>query len=99
VVNLRINEVTTLRMEEVQNLKDSLLVALAHHALPRITEVHGSQAERGDANAGGGRHDAVEVQEGRSLGHVTERRRHLEYVMCMGLWMRDCCKSKVEIWL
>ena len=81
-------------MEEVQNLKDSLLVTLSHHALPRLTKVHGSQAQRGDADAGGGRHDAVEVQEGRSLGHVTERGRHLEYGVYMRLLMFECWGSK-----
>jgi len=77
----RINEVSTLLVEEVKNLKHSLFIALAHHALPRIAKVHRSQAKRRNANAGGGRHDAVEVQEGRRLGRVTEWRRHLEEVV------------------
>jgi hypothetical protein len=84
-------------MEKVQDLKDSLLVAFSHHALPRITEVHGSQAERRHADAGGGRHDAVEVQEGRGLGHVTERRRHLDYGVYMGIKKFEYCKSRSRL--
>jgi hypothetical protein len=71
-VGIRINEISTLLMEEVQNFKDGLLIALAHHLLPRLTKVHGSQTKRGDADACSRRHNAVEVQEGRGLGGVTE---------------------------
>jgi len=78
---LRINEVSTLLVEEIKNLKHGLLITLPHHALPRIAKIHRSQAKRRNANAGSGRHDAVEVQEGRSLGYVTQWRRHLEKVV------------------
>jgi hypothetical protein len=82
-VGLRINKVTTVLVKEIEDLEDSLLVALAHHLLPRITKVHGSQTKRGDADACSRRHDAVEVQEGRGLGRVTEYRRHFECGMCV----------------
>jgi hypothetical protein len=82
-VGLRINKVATVLVKEIEDLEDGLLVALAHHLLPRITKVHGSQAKRGDADACRRRHDAVEVQEGRGLGRVTEYRRHIECGMCV----------------
>ena len=59
-------------MEKIQHLKRRLLVAFTHGSLPRVAEVHGSETQRRDADAGRGRKNAVEVEEGLWLDGGTE---------------------------
>lgn len=79
-INLRVDKITALVMEQVQNLEYRLLVTFAHHVLLRIAKVHGSQAKRGDTDASSGRHDTVEIQQGGSLWLEAEWRS----------WFRHC---------
>lgn len=41
--SIRINKVTTLLVEEVQNTLCGFLVTFSHEALPGIAKVHGAQ--------------------------------------------------------
>jgi hypothetical protein len=42
--NARVDKIAALLVEVVQDLKRRLLVALAHHLFPRVTEVHRAEA-------------------------------------------------------
>lgn len=77
--SLRVNEVTTLLVEKVQDLKSSLLVAFPHSLLPSITEVHSSEAQRRDADASIGRQHAVPIEKRLGLRRGSEKR-HFERI-------------------
>lgn len=64
VVDRRVDEVATLAVEVVEHSEGSILGALAEGSFPGVTEVHGAKAEGGNADAGGGREDAVAAEDG-----------------------------------
>jgi hypothetical protein len=68
VVHSSVDEVAALAVEVVEHGESSLFGALAQRIFPGIAEVHGTKAERGDPDAGGGGEDAVAAEDGGGFG-------------------------------
>lgn len=63
-----IDEVPTVGVEVIEHLEGGFLGALAHEGFPSFAEVHGAQAERGDAHPSCGGEEAVVAQRGGGKG-------------------------------
>ena len=67
-----VDEVAAVRVKVVEDFERGLLVAFAHEAFPGIAKVHGTKAERGNSNTGGGGEDTVIAQGRFGLGKWLE---------------------------
>lgn len=86
-LNIRIDEVTAIFVEEVENLLGLLLTALSHVVFPGVAEVHGSKAQGADPDTRVWSEHAVDTQRALWLWSGLEDRHFIETAVVVGmLW-------------